>query len=375
MVYKRGKVWWFEFMYDGRRIRESTHQGNKQAAKDIEAARRTSLAKGEVGIVEKQTVPTVSEFSERFRKQMESAHAAKPKTLIYYTNSLRGLALYKPLQKAKLDRVEELVDDFVAFRRVMKKRGGKTIKIATVNREMEVLRHMLYWAQKLKIIDRVPRISRQKGEIKRERILDHAEESAYLNAAKPLLRDIATLIVDTGLRPEEAFRVTWQNVHFKPVGDAAFGRIFNPYGKTKFAKRNVSLTPRVKALLEMRFEEQGRPNEGWAFPAETNTGHVNEVKSQHKKALKDSGLALPKGSPLEPIVLYSFRHTFLTRLGESGVDVFKIREIAGHSSILMSQRYVHPTPEGLETAFVKLAEYNAQKVAELQQEQEQGRVQ
>jgi integrase len=41
-------------------------------------------------------------------------------------------------------------------------------------------------------------------------------------------------------------------------------------------------------------------------------------------------------------VLYSIRHTFLTRLGESGCNVWTLACIAGHSSIVMSQRYVHP---------------------------------
>jgi integrase len=43
-------------------------------------------------------------------------------------------------------------------------------------------------------------------------------------------------------------------------------------------------------------------------------------------------------------VLHSLRHTMLTRLGESGVDAFTIMRIAGHSSIVVSQRYTHPTP-------------------------------
>jgi len=44
----------------------------------------------------------------------------------------------------------------------------------------------------------------------------------------------------------------------------------------------------------------------------------------------------------------------LTRLGESGTDAFTIMKIAGHSSGLVSQRYVHPTPEAVERAFERL---------------------
>jgi len=41
-------------------------------------------------------------------------------------------------------------------------------------------------------------------------------------------------------------------------------------------------------------------------------------------------------------VVQSLRHTMLTRLGMLGVDAFTIMKIAGHSSITISQRYVHP---------------------------------
>lgn len=44
----------------------------------------------------------------------------------------------------------------------------------------------------------------------------------------------------------------------------------------------------------------------------------------------------------------------LTRLSESGVDAFTIMRIAGHGSITVSQRYIHPTPEAVERAFERL---------------------
>lgn len=49
----------------------------------------------------------------------------------------------------------------------------------------------------------------------------------------------------------------------------------------------------------------------------------------------------------------------LTRLGEAGVDAFTIMRIAGHSSITVSQRYVHTSPESLERAFERLEALNA----------------
>lgn len=51
----------------------------------------------------------------------------------------------------------------------------------------------------------------------------------------------------------------------------------------------------------------------------------------------------------------------LTCLGEAGADAFTIMRIAGHSSVTVSQRYVHPTPESLEKAFDRLQALNAEK--------------
>ena len=54
------------------------------------------------------------------------------------------------------------------------------------------------------------------------------------------------------------------------------------------------------------------------------------------------------------IVIHSLRHTKLTRLGEAGADAITITKIAGHSSVTVSQRYVHPSPEAVERAFERL---------------------
>jgi hypothetical protein len=53
----------------------------------------------------------------------------------------------------------------------------------------------------------------------------------------------------------------------------------------------------------------------------------------------------------------------LTRLGEVGVDAFAIMKIAGHSSVTVSQRYVHSSPDALERAFERLEAYNARREA------------
>jgi hypothetical protein len=53
-------VYWYKFMWQGKLVRESTKQGNDKVARQMESAHRTSLAKGEVGIREKKSVPTLA---------------------------------------------------------------------------------------------------------------------------------------------------------------------------------------------------------------------------------------------------------------------------------------------------------------------------
>jgi len=80
------------------------------------------------------------------------------------------------------------------------------------------------------------------------------------------------------------------------------------------------------------------------------------LKLQHKKALK-----LAKVRPFD---VYSIRHTFLTRLGESGCDVWTLARIAGHSNISISQRYVHPSEDSVLNALSRLTGHNSRHSAE-----------
>ena len=57
-IFKRGGIYWYEFVQGGRRYRKSTDVKNQRAAAEIERAFRTALAKGEVGITERKFAPS-----------------------------------------------------------------------------------------------------------------------------------------------------------------------------------------------------------------------------------------------------------------------------------------------------------------------------
>ena len=92
MIYKRGKVYWYKFQWQGKLFRESTKQRNDKIARQMESAHRTSLAKGEVGIREKKPSPTLCEFlRQSFLPYVTTKHASKPRTMEYYQDGAKML--------------------------------------------------------------------------------------------------------------------------------------------------------------------------------------------------------------------------------------------------------------------------------------------
>jgi len=75
------------------------------------------------------------------------------------------------------------------------------------------------------------------------------------------------------------------------------------------------------------------------------------------KPLKDIRTAFNnscKRASIKNITFHTLRHTFATRLVLAGVDLATVSKLLGHSSIQMTMRYAHPTPEALKNAVSKL---------------------
>ena len=356
-IFKRGKTYWYNFWWEGEHIQMSTHQTNKRVAQQMEAAHRTQLAKGEVGIEERKPAPTLKEFAPKFREAIETRSADKPETVRFYKSKLDRLLEYAPLASARLDKIDEaLIEKYVQQRRkqftpaTAKKEHKQEIAPATVNRELATLRRLLRLAHEWKVINRVPRIRLLPGERNREFVLSHDGEKDYLDFAPQPLKAVALLILDTGLRVGEAVNLKWSDIILKPANGAKYGYLIVRKGKSKNAKRNISLTARVHEMLVARNSESKGE---WVFPGDTE-GPFLATSLNHQQAKLRETLGLPKD-----FVIHSLRHTMLTRLGEAGVDAFTIMRIAGHSSITVSQRYIHPSPELLERAFERLESLNA----------------
>jgi integrase len=352
-VYRRGRLWWYRFTWNGEPIRESTKQTNKRVAEKIESAHKTRLAMGEVGIRDRKPAPTLAEFAEQdFLPFCQSTFAAKTKTLSYYENGTARLLEYDPIATEFLDAITS--EKIAGYAR---RRQDVGLKVSSVNRELQVLRRMFALAIEWgKVEKALPRVRMIPGEAHRDLVLTAAAEKAYFEAAavlgtsileayrcalvgiratergaipiKPrdpfLLRDAATILLDSGIRPDECFRLRWENVQN--------GVLEITHGKTDNARRRIPLSLRVSSVLEMRRGEIEGP---WIFPAPTASGHVepSSLQGQHSKAC-----ALAR---LDQFPLYTFRHTCLTRWAPH-MDPWTLAYLAGHRDMSITRRYVHP---------------------------------
>lgn len=342
-IFKRGKVYWYSFVFNGERIQKSTKQRNRKAAIDIESAYRTALAKRDVGITERKTVPTVKHFLEKdFLTYVDTTHAAKPNTRRYYHTGVKSL-VDSSLAQLKVDEISDQHAQQYAAK-------YSNLSPSTINCGLRTLRRAMYLASEWGVMARRPKISLAKGERQRDRVLSDGEVDRYLNGCEQPWKDAATVMLGTGMRPGEVLSLRWENILFGK--DASLIQITT--GKSKAARRVLPMVPAVRKAIESRWENAGEPTEGWVFPsAASDAGHLVTVKDFHARALKVANAEakvknLPALKAFEPYIL---RHTALTRLGESGCDAFTLARIAGHSSITITQRYVHPQADAIERAF------------------------
>src|SRR5438309_8887146 len=212
-IYKRGDVYWYKFQFNGTLVRESTRQGNDKVARQMESAHRTSLDKGEVGIRDKKTVPTLKEFCDRRFEPWARATFERTclNNWLWFRAGIRRLRSYEPLANAKLDEItNEKLAGFAAYEQTRLQNRGKSeheekrgLAVSSINSAIRVLRRVLSLAIEWGVLESSPKLALLPGERHRERVITPDEEMRYLAAASPLLADVASVLADTGLRPDE----------------------------------------------------------------------------------------------------------------------------------------------------------------------------
>ena len=338
-LYKRGSVWWFELDFDRKQIRKSTRTKDRKAAGQIMSAFHLALVKGDVGIVERKPVPQFGAAMKAFLAWSTVEHSAHPATAERYKFS--SYPLLKFYRETPIDRITpEDVERYKQERAKARRKGSdRKLRPATVNRELACLRAMFNHAIKANDALRNP-VSKVKflaEDNQQERVLTFAEQDAYLACATATLQDVAGLILETGMRPEEVFTLRAANIDLS----AGFVKVLR--GKTPAAKRRIELTAAAHTILASRIETAGAD---YLFPCDGDGKRpLQSVQSAHTRALKES-----KVSQFRP---YDLRHTWATRAAEAGIDLVTLAAMMGHSRIQMVLRYAHPT-QGHQTSAMQM---------------------
>lgn len=336
-----------KFHFRGKVIHKRTRATSARDARAIEAQMRSELERGNFGILKPRPMLTVREFLVGHFRPFVRSKFAKKSTLRYYADGVRGL-LDSDLAGLPLAEVTDQHAGQYAARR-------DHLSPSTVNCGLRTLRRALHLAVDWGKLDRMPKLTLVKGERQRERVLTDAEISAYLAACPQPWKDCATILLGTGVRPSECFSLRWEAVYLNGDG----GMIQITQGKSRAARRILPMVPAVYDVIRRRHEEAKRPVSGWVFPSGSKSHHLerDSAKNQHQwafaqlaaQAKKNNTAAMRKFCP------YTMRHTALTRLAAAGCDAFTLARIAGHSSILITQRYCHPQADAIEKAFSEVA--------------------
>jgi integrase len=361
MVYRRGRIWWYSFQFRGRHVQESSGCGNRARALQAEAKRRSDLRDRRTGFTKSKPFPRFDEYVEQFLEWSKQQH--RPKT--YELHKLNCETLKRFFRGRFLDEITTaMVEDFKLARKQERIRWAtnRSVTGATVNRALATLRLLYRRAERADYAVRNPvtdvKMFREPSDSMRA--ISFEEQAAYLKEASQPLQDIAKIILNTGMRPEEVFRLQTQNLDFKQK------TISCPYGKTKAARRTIPMTEGALSLLNLRAKKATKLGTPYLFPSRHDVQKpIGSVKKAHSAAVKRAKIE-------RYFRIYDLRHSFATRSVDAGTDLPTLSSLLGHASILMTMRYVHPAAEQKRTAMQKFEKFSAEGIinaAGLQQSQ------
>ena len=332
---KANGKWHYRFQVDGLKVAETTGladtRRNEPRARMMESQHRQAVSEGKWGLRRLEQI-TFSDASELFLAQIKLDHAAKPGTWKRVKTSMSSLTARFGKMLVSSVRPKD-VEAYKSWRLTDHK-----VKEITCRHDLHALSKFFQWARKMgycreNITEDVSIPS--DADAIRMHVLSSEEEKLYFAHATGDLHDSGRLLILQGTRPQELHSLEQADV------DLARGVMHIQRGKTKAARRTLTLTSESKTILGRRLDGKSR----WVFPSPRKPGaHVGSLDGSHNRVLKKTGLAF---------VQYDLRHSFATRLAESGVDLPTLASILGHSSIRCVMRYVHPTEAHQREAMVK----------------------
>ena len=276
---------------------------------------------------------------------------------------------YMPLQKANgkksFKREQSLFDyhlapvlDSLTFHeikpfhveRVKKNMSNKKQSPRSIQYALSLIRQV--WNQAVRdditeIQHPVSKVSKPKVNNHRERFFSEEEEKlllAELAKRSPTTYDMAIMSLDTGARWSELAKLKWEQVNIQSETVRLVG--------TKAGNNRTAhiATSRVLDMLKRR-EEESVSN--YVFPARDG-GQQEQFNRVCFRTIKELGLNDGVESTRQRLSFHSFRHTCASRLAMAGVPLYTIKEVMGHHSITMTERYAHLMPSVMREALKTL---------------------
>lgn len=195
----------------------------------------------------------------------------------------------------------------------------------------------------------------------RQRFLSPEEADALLkklSAYNSPLCDMALLSLHCGLRAGEIFNLKGSDLDF----DNALINISDPKNKER---RQAYMTMTVKAMLDRR--KPDKP-EGYVFKDRRHGGKIDAISKTFREAVAELRLNESIKDTRKLITFHSLRHTFASWLALQGESLLTIKEMLGHKTLTMTQRYAHLTPDHKKTASYKLERQFFDRIASKKEE-------
>ncbi len=144
------------------------------------------------------------------------------------------------------------------------------------------------------------------------------------------LHDIALLSLHTGARADEIFSLTWGNI------DISRGSIALMDTKNR-KNRTIFMTAPVKEMLSCR---ETKERKTLVFPSQKGK-KIPQISKSFARAVDKLGLNDGVTDRRDRVVFHTLRHTFASWLVENGENLYTVKELLGHSTLQMTERYAH----------------------------------
>jgi integrase len=157
---------------------------------------------------------------------------------------------------------------------------------------------------------------------------------------------MAIISLHSGLRAGEIFSLTW--------GDIDLQRGIMTLRDTKSGRtRPAFMTEDVKRILA---DKDRGGNDDLIF-TDPMGNKIKAMSRSFERIVTDLGFNEGVTDPRQKVVFHTLRHTYASWLVESGVDLYKVQKLMGHSTISLTERYAHLSNTSLQEA-VKALEKN-----------------